>query len=80
MPLKEYREGQAFPGVIGQTFDVSKPAWPAPNCAKDGAPTMDKEYAAPFAFTGTVKKALIDVTGEAVDDQAARMRIYLARQ
>jgi arylsulfatase len=38
--LKEYQPGQAFPGVIGRTFDVSKPAWPAPNRAKTGAPNV----------------------------------------
>ena len=37
MALTEYKPGQAFPGVIGRTFDVSKPAWPAPNRAKVGA-------------------------------------------
>lgn len=37
MPLKEYGPGQAFPGVIGRTFDVSQPAWPAPNRARPGA-------------------------------------------
>jgi arylsulfatase A-like enzyme len=40
MPLTEYKPGQAFPGVIGRTFDVSKPAWPAPNRAKDGSPNV----------------------------------------
>ena len=40
MPLTEYKPGQAFPGVIGRTFDVSKPAWPAPNRAKPGAPNV----------------------------------------
>ncbi|HEX4996698.1 MAG TPA: arylsulfatase [Terriglobia bacterium] len=40
MPLKEYKPGQAFPGVIGRTFDVSKPAWPEPNRAKPGAPNV----------------------------------------
>jgi arylsulfatase len=40
MPLKEYKPSQAFPGVIGRTFDVSKPAWPAPNRAKAGAPNV----------------------------------------
>jgi arylsulfatase len=40
MPLKEYKPGQAFSGVIGRTFDESKPAWPAPNRAKDGAPNV----------------------------------------
>jgi arylsulfatase len=38
------------------------------------------DYAAPFAFTGTVKKALVDVSGEAIEDKAAKMRMYLARQ
>jgi len=46
-----------------------------------GSPIMeDQDYKAPFAFTGTVKKAQVDVSGEAVEDKAAMMRMYLARQ
>jgi len=41
---------------------------------------MDTDYKAPFLFTGTVKKAFVDVTGEPVEDLAAKMRMYLARQ
>ena len=41
---------------------------------------MDTDYKAPFSFTGTVKKAFVDVTGEPVEDLAAKMRMYLARQ
>jgi arylsulfatase len=44
-----------------------------------GAPVMT-DYATPFAFTGTVKKVLVDVSGEAIEDQEAKMRMYLARQ
>jgi hypothetical protein len=40
MALKEYKPGQAFSGVIGRTADVSKPAWPAPIRARDGAPNV----------------------------------------
>lgn len=40
MALTEYPAGQAFPGVIGRTFDVSTPAWPAPRRAKQGAPNV----------------------------------------
>lgn len=40
MPLTEYEPGAAFPGVIGRTFDVSKPAWPKPNRARPGAPNV----------------------------------------
>ncbi|MGH6950238.1 MAG: sulfatase-like hydrolase/transferase, partial [Vitreimonas sp.] len=38
--LKEYAAGQAFNGVIGRTFDVSEPSWPAPQRAKEGAPNV----------------------------------------
>lgn len=40
MALKEYKPGTAFSGVIGRTFDVSTPAWPQPNRAKEGAPNV----------------------------------------
>jgi len=40
MPLNEYRPGAAFPGVIGRTADVSTPAWPEPNRAREGAPNV----------------------------------------
>lgn len=40
MPLAEYQPGTTFPGVIGRTFDVSHPAWPAPLRAGDGAPNV----------------------------------------
>ncbi len=39
-PLKEYKPGTAFNGVIGRTFDVSNPAWPQPLRAKEGAPNV----------------------------------------
>jgi len=38
--LKEYKPGTTFAGVIGRTFDVSEPAWPEPNRAKEGAPNV----------------------------------------
>ena len=43
-----------------------------------GAPVMT-DYKPPFAFTGTVKKALVDVTGEAVEDMATRSPRLRAR-
>lgn len=47
--------------------------------ADAGSPVME-DYRPPFAFTGTVKKVLVDVTGEAVEDKEAQMKMYLARQ
>lgn len=40
MALNEYKPGTAFSGVIGRTADVSTPAWPQPNRAKEGAPNV----------------------------------------
>jgi arylsulfatase len=47
--------------------------------ADAGSPVMT-DYPSPFRFTGTVKKALVDVSGEPVEDKEAKMRMYLARQ
>ncbi|KKG07757.1 arylsulfatase [Methanosarcina sp. 2.H.A.1B.4] len=40
MPLKEYKPGTSFSGVIGRTADQSEPAWPEPNRAKEGTPNV----------------------------------------
>ena len=40
MPLKEYKPGSAFNGVIGRTFDQSSPAWPEPLRAREGSPNV----------------------------------------
>ena len=40
MPLKEYKPGTAFTGVIGRTFDVSRPAWPQAAARQGGAPNV----------------------------------------
>jgi arylsulfatase len=38
------------------------------------------DYQPPFAFTGAIKRALVDITGAHVEDEEAKMRVYLARQ
>jgi arylsulfatase len=40
MAITEYKPGTTFPGVIGRTAEVSKPAWPEPNRAKEAAPNV----------------------------------------
>ncbi|MEB3322284.1 MAG: arylsulfatase, partial [Synechococcaceae cyanobacterium] len=47
--------------------------------ADPGSPALP-DYQPPFPFTGTVHKALVDVTGELVEDNEALIRMYLARQ
>jgi len=44
-----------------------------------GAPVTPK-FQPPFAFTGTIKAATIDVSGDLVRDREAEMRMALARQ
>jgi hypothetical protein len=45
-----------------------------------GSPVMDTDYKAPFPFTGTVKKVLVDVTGEPVRSAPERRESsHLAR-
>jgi arylsulfatase len=47
----------------------------------NGSPVMlAEDYKPPFAFTGTIKKAMLDVSGEATEDLEAKVKMYLARQ
>jgi arylsulfatase len=47
--------------------------------ADPGSPTMT-DYKPPFRFSGEIHKALVDVTGEQVENYEEKMRMYLARQ
>ena len=47
--------------------------------ADPGAP-VNPEYKPPFAFTGTLKRVIVDVSGEAVTDHEAEMKVYLRKQ
>jgi arylsulfatase len=44
-----------------------------------GAP-VTPDYQPPFRFTGTIKRVIVDVSGEHVEDYEAQMRIVLAKQ
>ena len=47
--------------------------------ADAGAP-VTPEYTPPFHFTGTLKRVIVDVSGEYVEDYEAQMKIALAKQ
>jgi arylsulfatase len=84
MALKEYKPGQAFSGVIGRTFDVSKPAWPAPRRAKEGAPNvlfivLDDTGFGHLAADG-LRYNNMHTTALCSPSKEAQMRMYLARQ
>ena len=47
--------------------------------ADPGSPTTP-EYKPPFRFTGTIKRVQVDLSGESIEDKAARFRATMARQ
>jgi arylsulfatase len=42
--------------------------------------SVTPEYKPPFHFTGTIKRVIVDVGGEHVEDYESQMRIVLAKQ
>ena len=46
----------------------------------DTGSTVTPEYSAPFRFTGTIERVIVDVSGEHVADHEAELRIALAKQ
>jgi hypothetical protein len=59
--IEEYPPGSAFPGEVGRTIEESRPAWPAPARARDGAPNVlffvldDVGYGQLSSFGGLVE-------------------------
>jgi hypothetical protein len=47
--------------------------------ADPGSPTTP-DYKPPYRFTGTIKRVQVDVSGESIEDKAARFRAMMARQ
>ena len=64
--IEEYPPGTPFPGVVGRTIEDSRPAWPAPTRARDGAPNVlffvldDVGYGQLSSFGGQVETPNID--------------------
>ena len=46
----------------------------------DTGGSVTPEYKAPYHFTGTLKRVIVDLSGEHVEDYEATMRIALAKQ
>ncbi|RZT12350.1 arylsulfatase [Mycobacterium sp. BK558] len=46
----------------------------------DSGSTVTPEYTAPFAFTGRIRRVIVDVSGEHVEDHEAQFAIALAKQ
>ena len=46
----------------------------------DPGSSVTPEYRPPFRFTGQLRRVIVDVSGEAVADHEAEMRVALARE
>jgi arylsulfatase len=49
-------------------------------CGRDDGSTVTADYPSPFAFTGTLEKVVVDVSGELIEDKGAEMRAVMAHQ
>jgi len=49
-------------------------------CGADPGSTVTDAYAAPFRFTGTLRKVTVDLSGELIQDTETELRVAMARQ
>ena len=49
-------------------------------CGRDDASSVSSDYTPPFEFTGTIHDVVIDVSGDLIVDQDAKMRGVMAHQ
>jgi arylsulfatase len=87
------REGKGTPGrgqlyingeLVGVTeFPVTVPlvfGIEGVSCGYDFGEAVTHKYAAPFRFTGKLKHVVIDMSGDLIEDDEAKMRLLMAQQ
>ena len=62
-----------FPTTVPLTFGIE-----GLSCGYDFGEAVSHEYKAPFAFTGGIKHVTIDMSGELIEDDEARVRMLMA--
>jgi arylsulfatase len=50
------------------------------SCGYDFGEAVTHDYQAPFTFTGLIKHVTIDMSGELIEDDEAKMRVLMAQQ
>jgi arylsulfatase len=50
------------------------------SCGYDFGEAVTHEYKAPFTFTGTIKDVTIDMSGDLIEDDEAKVRVLMAQQ
>jgi arylsulfatase A-like enzyme len=49
-------------------------------CGRDDGSTVTSDYRGPFAFNGALEKVVVDVSGDLIEDHAAKLRSTMAHQ
>ncbi len=76
-----YVDGQlAGQGDLPITIPLSIGITEGLSCGRDDGSGVTTDYRAPFAFTGQLKKVVVDVSGELLEDKDAQMRAVMAHQ
>jgi arylsulfatase len=90
----DFAKGKGSPGIVkllvdGKEIGVGELSVTSPNrlaqggamlVGADAGAAVVPEYQSPFRFAGTIKRVIVDVSGEHVEDYEAQMRIVLASQ
>jgi arylsulfatase len=71
---------QVAEGELPVTVPIMYGIGGAITIGEDSGSPVTPEYQSPFAFTGTIKRVRVDVSGEPFEDQAARFKAMMARQ
>jgi arylsulfatase len=89
----DIRNGRGAPGrgqlyingeLVGNTeFPTSTPILfgiEGLSCGYDFGEAVTHEYHTPFSFTGMIKQVTVDMSGELIEDDEAKMRVLMAQQ
>ena len=64
-----------FPTTVPITFGIE-----GLSCGYDFGEAVTHEYHAPFTFTGMIKQVTVDVSGDLIEDDEAKVRMLMAQQ
>jgi len=64
-----------FPTTVPITFGIE-----GMSCGYDFGEAVSHEYRAPFTFTGTIHKVMVDLSGELIVDDESMVKRLLAQQ
>jgi arylsulfatase len=64
-----------FPTTVPITFGIE-----GLSCGYDFGEAVTHKYRTPFIFTGVIKQVTVDLSGDLIEDDEAKVRILMAQQ